>query len=391
VSAIPQPITGLNRILVIKLADLGDAIIATAAISALRATYPRARIDVLTTANGANAFQLCPALDRIIEIDKHAFDDPRGLLHPMNAAKLTKLVTRLRLARYDAIVLLQHLTTSFGAFKYRWLCRATGAPIRAGLDNGQGTFLTHRAIDYGFGAKSVHDYNLDVVAQLGAVTADARPRIVVSECAQQSAKRLLDEHGVVDPYIVIHPSVGGYSTARNWPAGRFAAVAHLVRSKTGYQVLLVGANDATDASQLICASTDVINLVGETGFDVLASVVAGALLVIGADSSVTHLAAATATPTLAIFGPSNHNAWKPFGATILSTQTTELANANAVVVRSDIPCSPCFYTGYSLGRRDGCPLRTCLDQISAVRVTQIALQILERNHPSESATTESEY
>ncbi|HEX7103830.1 MAG TPA: glycosyltransferase family 9 protein [Nitrolancea sp.] len=390
-SAKPQPIEGLNRILVVKLADLGDAILATSAIAALRAAYPHARIDVLTTANGATAFRLCPALDRIIEIDKHAFDDPRGLINPVNASGLAWKIARLRFTRYGAVVLLQHLTTSFGALKYRWLCRAIGAPMRVGLDNGQGTFLTHRAIDYGFGAKSVHEYNLDVVAQLGAVTDGARPLIVIPERAQQSAGRLLNKHGVVQPYIVIHPSVGGYSSARNWPAERFTEVAHLIRSKTGYQVLLVGANDATEAARQICASTEVINLVGTTTFEELTAVINGAKLVIGSDSSVTHLAAATAIPTLAIFGPSNHNAWKPVGAMVLSAQTTELPKSSAVVVRSDIPCSPCFYSGYALGRREGCPLRTCLDQVSASRITQIALHILATNRADETATLSSEY
>src|SRR5690348_12350697 len=124
VFAQPPPIKGLKRILVIKLADLGDAIIATAAIAALRAAYPNAQIDVLTTSNGATIFQLCPAINHIIEIDKHAFDDPRGLLRPLNAARLARVIARLRVERYGAVVLLQHLTTNFGALKYRWLCHA---------------------------------------------------------------------------------------------------------------------------------------------------------------------------------------------------------------------------------------------------------------------------
>jgi heptosyltransferase-2 len=388
VSARPTTIEAINRILVVKLADLGDAILATSAIAALRGGYPNAQIDVLTTDNGATAFRLCPAIDRIIQIDKHAFDDPRGLLHPLKSAHLASCIIRLRRSRYDAVVLLQHLTTSFGARKYRWLCQAIGAPIRAGLDNGQGSFLTHRAIDYGFGAKSVHDYNLAVVAQLGAVSDGARPLVVIPDSAQHAAQRLLAEHGVTEPYVVIHPSVGGFSSARNWPAERFAQVAQTIHSQTGHRVLLVGADDAMGTARSICSSSEVINLVGRTSFDELSAIVDRAALVIGADSSVAHLAAAIATPTIAIFGPSNHNAWKPVGAAILSEKTAMLPDASAFVVRSGIPCSPCFYTGYSLGRRDGCPLRTCLDQVSAEWITQIALEILARTSSNESTETD---
>ena len=385
-SAKTPPIEGLTRILVVKLADLGDAIIATSALAALRASYPDAQIDVLTTANGVSAFRLCPSIDQIIQIDKHAFDDPRGLVHPSNAIRLASIIRRLRSAHYGAMVLLQHLTTSFGARKYSWLSRAVGSPIRAGLDNGQGAFLTHRAVDYGFGVKSVHDYNLDVVAQLGATTDGARPHIVIPQSARDSADRRLRDHGVTQPYVVLHPSVGDYSRARNWPAERFAEVAHSLGSRTGLRVLLVGANDAFGAAQVVCASSDVINLVGQTSFVELGAIVDGARLVIGADSSITHLAAATATPTIAIFGPSNHNAWKPFGATILSDQMSSSPMPATVVVRSGIACSPCFYTGYALGRRDGCPLRTCMHQVSADRVTQIALQILSAIPPPDIAT-----
>jgi ADP-heptose:LPS heptosyltransferase len=188
VSASSNAIPGIKRILIIKLADHGDAILATSAIAALRVTYPNATIDVLTTSNGAIAFELCPVIDHILVIDKHAFDSPRGMLHPAKSLRLMNLVRRLRRSRYDAVVLLQHLTTNFGALKYRWLCRGIGAPIRAGLDNGQGDFLTHRAVDYGFGVKSVHDYNLDVVAQLGANIEQPRPSISVPDDARRAAR-----------------------------------------------------------------------------------------------------------------------------------------------------------------------------------------------------------
>lgn len=368
----------LDRILVVKLADLGDAILATSAIGALRLAYPGTQIDVLTAGAGAAAFGLCPAIDQIITIDKHAFDSPTGLVDPRNAAHLLRLAVRLRRTRYDAVVLLHHLTTRFGALKFDWLCRATGAPIRAGLDNGRGAFLTHRAVDYGFGAKPVHDYGLDVVALIGVPGDVARPSIEVPGAGRSGVSRMRAEFQVKPDYIVIHPSVGDYSPARNWNPHRFAEVARTLTARFDISVVLVGAPDASRAANEIGDQAHVVDLTGKTSVAELAAILGGARLVIGADSGVAHLSAALDTPTLAIFGPSNDRAWRPFGAQPVTIHMPQLPPGQVFTLRADLPCAPCFYSGYALGRRDGCALRTCLDLVSSEKVAEFATMILRR-------------
>ncbi len=252
----------LDRVLVVKLADMGDAILATSAIGALRQTYPYARLDVLTAGAGASIFHLCDSVDDVITLDKQAFDHPTGLLNPRSAASLLALTARLRFRRYDAIVLMHHLTTDFGAKKFSWLCTAIGAPIRAGLDNGRGTFLTRRATDYGFGFKSVHDYGLDVVALLGADVEGARPHISIPAEADRQVDHLLQAAGIRNEFIAIHPSVGGYATARNWFHDRFTAVARSIREELSVPVVLVGADDASERRAANCARITVDQLGG---------------------------------------------------------------------------------------------------------------------------------
>ncbi len=366
----------LDRILVVKLADIGDAVIATSSVSALRSKFPHARIDVLTAGTGVETFQLCDRVDRVISLNKYAFDQPIGLLNPVHGANLLRLITRLRRNRYDAIVLLHHLTTEFGAKKFRWLCRAVGAPIRAGLNNGYGDFLTHCAIDYGFGVKSVHDYGLDVVSLLGADRQDAHPALTVPESAKETAGDLLASHQIEGDFVVIHPGVGGYSRARNWYPDRFAEVARSITTTFGLPVVLVGASDSAEAADEIKELADVRSLVGSTSLPELAAVISRAKLVIGADSGVVHIAAAVDTPVIAIFGPSNHEAWKPFGAQVISGNAPASISGTTFVIRCDLPCAPCFYSGYALGRREGCALRTCLDEVRSQHVAKIATQIL---------------
>lgn len=364
-----------ERILVVKLADLGDALLATPAIRGLRQRYPDARIDALTAPAGAAILRLCPDVDRVIGFDKRAFDAPTELLKPGASATLARLALRLRRSRYDAVVLLHHLTSRFGAAKFRALCLATGAPIRAGLDNGRGDFLTHRAVDYGYGGLSELDYAIAVTATLDAIPEDPAPRIAIPEAARAERNTLLRASGVSRPYVVIHPSVGSYAPVRNWSPERLAAVGHALARECGLQVVVVGAEDARASAAAMADRHDFVDLTGRTSVAQLAALLEGAALVIGSDSGVPHLAAAVGAPLVAVFGPSNQDAWHPFGSVVWQPGAP-LPASPRVVVRAGLPCSPCLYTGYALGRRDGCGNPTCLELISEGNVAQIALMIL---------------
>ena len=118
---VDAPVTGVsvNRILVVKLADMGDAILATSAVGALRRAHPYARIDVLTAGAGAAVFGMCKAVDEVLTLNKAAFDQPTGLLNPLAAASLLALTARLRARSYDTIVLLHHLNDTFRRTKVR--------------------------------------------------------------------------------------------------------------------------------------------------------------------------------------------------------------------------------------------------------------------------------
>jgi heptosyltransferase-2 len=368
----PQP----GRILLVKLADLGDALLTTPAIRALHQTFPKARIDALTTPAGAAIYELVPEIDRIIRFPKEIFDRPTGLIQPWRTASIAWLAARLRAARYDAVVLFHHLTTTFGTAKLRALCLTAGAPVRAGLDNGRGGFLTHRATDYGFGARTEWQYYLDVAGALGACTAETRPVLTIPDKADATGAKLLGDLSAGTPAIVIHPSVGWYSQARAWPVKRFAEVARWLQNEYQARIVLVGAPDASEAAAAIRATVDAIDLTGRTSLAELVAILRRADLVIGADSGVAHLAAAVEAPLLTIFGPSNHDAWRPYGAAAYTIGDEQIPDSGALVVRSGIACSPCFYTGFTLGRPQGCALRTCLDLVPVDEVVRVAGHIL---------------
>ncbi len=208
-----------RRILVVKLATLGDLLTATPALRALRTAWPDAHIGVLATPASAGVLRGLDSVDEVIPFDKFAFDRPgqaaRGIPVALGFARA------LRAGGWDALALLHHLTTPFGVAKYAALALASGAPIRAGLDNGRGrAFLTHHAEDRGFGWKHEVDYWLDVARLLGAERPAApRLELVVSSEDEAWAASTWSRLGAAQA-VVLMPGSGAFSIARRWsPAG----------------------------------------------------------------------------------------------------------------------------------------------------------------------------
>ncbi|MFN8565726.1 MAG: glycosyl transferase, partial [Anaerolineae bacterium] len=229
-----------RRILIVQLADIGDLILSTPALAALREADPDAHIALLTTAHAA---PILPdrLVDDVIVFDKHTFDHPKALLKPGNLRRALALAAQLRRGRYETTIFFHHFSTRFGALKFAALAWSARSLNRIGLDNGKGTFLTDRLPDPGFGAKHQAQYWLDLVGVAGAdstprragVKTDTSPLNPLSTTWRgevgHSSPQASGETGVRSdtnaPRIAIHAGSGGYSRARRWDAGAFAAVA----------------------------------------------------------------------------------------------------------------------------------------------------------------------
>ena len=376
-----QPVTLPEnaRILVIKMAGIGDLLLATPALRALRETYPHAHIDLLVTPDSAGILNGWQVIDRIIVLDKYLFDYPQQFLtRPRNLLRLKPLWRDLRDGHYDAVLLLHHLTLPFGRLKHQLLLRATGAQWRVGLDNGHGWFLNVRVKDNGFGAMHEAEYYLAVAGAVGAKTKDKRLVVPLSEADHRQAWQLLYEHetpqNIRHPIIAMHPGSGGYSTARRWAPERFAQLADTLYSGVGGQLLLLGGPEEAELHQhiidMIHSEMPVRSMAGRGSIKVTAALLEQVDLFIGNDSALVHLAVAAGTPTVAIFGLTNARAWGPFA--------DEKAGQQALIVRLNLPCMPCFYRGHDLGTPEGCATRDCLALLSVDPVATAARRLLTK-------------
>ena len=344
-----------ERFLLVQLADIGDLVLATPAISALRQAKPQAQIDLLAS---CHALPIVPPglVSRIIPFDKGDRNATRALFSRQNVRRLLSLTQ----GDYDTVIFFHHFTLKIGVTKFRLIARASRAERIVGLKNHHAEFLTDYAIDEGFGAKHEAQYWLELVGLVGAAS---RPRPAQVHRQPHPATSNPREAG---PKIVIHAGSGGYSAARRWLPQRFAQVAMQLQQQYDAEIILVGAgaDDSDEVAQLMDGKPT--NLVGRTSLPQLADVIGHADLFIGADSGVMHLAAAAGAPVISIFGPSNFRAWHPWAV-----------GGRAAVLTSRAECSPCSYVGHQIGARDGCPARTCMKLVSSAAVLQAAKRILD--------------
>ncbi|QBD82039.1 glycosyltransferase family 9 protein [Ktedonosporobacter rubrisoli] len=365
------------HILVVKLAGIGDLLLSTPALRALRESYPLARIDLLVTPDSAGLLNDWEVIDNIIVLNKYLFDYPQQMIkHPHNLLHLTPLWHTLRDGHYDAVLLFHHLTLRFGRYKHQALMRATGARWRIGLDNGHGWFLNVRVPDQGFGAMHEAEYSMAIAQAAGATIKNKRLELPLSEKEQAEGRQLIyEDHSPLDlprPIIAMHPGSGGYSTARRWAPERFAALADTLFEDAGGQLVLMGGPEEVELHQhissLMRSAMPVRSLAGKGSIKVAAAALQHADLLVGNDSALMHLATAVGTPTVAIFGLTNHKAWGPY--------TGDPTSKLATVVRLDLPCMPCFYRDHSLGTPEGCSTRDCLALLDVDPVAVAARRML---------------
>lgn len=356
-----------QRILVVKLADMGDLLTAIPALRALRDSFPKARIDALVTPHTAPILAGSLLVDEVLTFEKHWYDSLISAVKPSSLWSIFRLWQNLRSRKYDRLFILHHLTTRWGTIKYAGLALSTRAKERIGLDNGRGWFFTQRAKDLGFGGRHEVEYWLEVVGLVGAKTENLR--LPVSERAVEEAKALLEGSGRWKegmPLVAIHPGSGEYSLARRWPPDHFAQVADGLIERCGIQVALLGGQDEVELTQSVASLMrhEAINLGGKTAIPVLAGLLRLSRLFLGNDSGVMHLASAVGTPVVAIFGPSNPAAWGPWGE-------------NHEVVQIALECSPCIYRRFQLGKIGGCEKPRCIEEISPEMVLAAAERLLQ--------------
>jgi len=329
------------RLLLVKLADLGDAVIVSTALNATRETLPEFEVDLLLGSAGAPLYVGDARVRRVHSFDRRLIEGCR-VLSPLSLYAWGRLLWALRRERYEVVILAHHLTTLLGALKLASAALATGATVRAGLDNGRGWFLNRRVPDRGFGVKREGEYWTELVSAVAGRESRTSPSLAIQPAALRSARALLEAERATRPLIALHHGLGGWIPSRGWTVEGFAQVAALLHERTGGTVLLVGGPEEREAAQAVGGLSGVhtVVLAGRTDVPTLVALLSLCDVFVGTDTGVMHVAAAVGVPVVSLWGPTNEAAWGPL--------VSPGGNA-AVCLRAPDRPTPWVYVGRSMG------------------------------------------
>ncbi|WP_425999487.1 glycosyltransferase family 9 protein [Caulobacter sp. DWR1-3-2b1] len=278
----------IKKVLVIKLGALGDFVLALAAMKKIREAHPKAKITLLTTPPFEALAKLSPYFNTV-ETDGR----------PEDFGDLTKMLGRLRSARYDRVYDLQTSSRTnwyFQAlrpFPPQWSGVATGCALPQRGKARQNMHTLERQADQ-LRAAGIWP---DAPTEHGS----APPPDLSWILRRHKEARPVAGAAAPRPYVLFVPGGSAHRMEKRWPVEAFAQLGSLLKAR-GLDIVIIGGPQESAMARAIQKSVgQARDLTGRTDFAQLAVLGAKAALVVGNDTGPTHLLAASGAPTIALF------------------------------------------------------------------------------------------
>lgn len=338
----------IKRLLIRSTNWIGDAVMTTPAVRAIRKNFPNAEISILTKPWVAPVFESSPYVDNLLIYDdtgKH-----KGLSGKLRLAK------ELKQYNFDVAILLQN------AFEAALITFFAGIPCRIGYNTDVRGFLLTHSVPCTPQIKKVHQtgYYLGILQGVGLEADGFGLDLLVDEKHQKRAAEILEEHGIsrADRLVGINPSAT-FGLAKQWLPERYAALSDKIHEIFGAGILLFGGPGDRELGRRISQMMQhpPVDVCGKTDLGEAIGLIKECDLFITNDSGLMHVAAALDIPLIAIFGSTN-----PI--------TTGPRSQRGKIVRVPIKCSPCL--------KPECPEGhlKCMDQIDIDMVFEAVKELL---------------
>jgi lipopolysaccharide heptosyltransferase II len=341
-----------RRVLCIRLDYMGDVLMCTPAMRALRESLPGREITLLTSAGGAAVAQMIPEIDRSI-----AWAVPwmkSSIAH--SPALDQEMIERLREENFDAAVIFT--TYSQSALPAAMCCYLAGIPLRlAHCRENPYQLLTHWVPDPEPQQSLRHETQrqLDLVASVGAHCGNTHLSFRVPDEARQWASERLLTLDLPEQWVLLHP--GATAASRRYPPASWTAVAEMLVAQ-GLPVLFSGSADEAPLIEGIREGMRgaSVSLAGELDLARLGALIASAPVMVSNNTGPAHLAAALGTPIVDLYALTNpqHTPW-------------EVASR---VLYYMVPCRNCY--------KSVCPQQhqDCLARVEPAQVVQAVRELL---------------
>ncbi len=314
----------MRNILLIRLSSLGDIVLTSPAIRAVRQHFPEAHISMLVGKQFADLLTANPHLDEVITFDRKAGNKDTG--------QMRRVIRLLRERRFDLVIDFQR------KFRTSLLGYLSGAKCRVGYHQPNGMLCTvrvpdrsNRAVRAGrMSSAPAIDRYFALLHPIGVEATDKTLELFIKDEDRAFSHEIMATKGIAAdrPKVGLFP--GAAWKLREWMPDRFAAIGDRAAQQFDAQVLLFGGPHEGELVQQVgdLMTTAAIPLAGTLGLRQLAALIERCDLFVTNDTGPMHIAAAMQTPTVALFGPGDHIRFQPLDP----IHTT---------IRHHVPCNPC--------------------------------------------------
>ncbi len=345
------PLQHGNKVLILRLDAIGDFVIWLAAAKEIRAHYTGYHITLLGNDLWTDLARKLPWFDNVLPLNRKRF-----FMNPLYRCRM------LRTIQHEGFRIALNAVYSRDFLVSDVCIRASGASTRIGfVGNAENSTPWQKRIGDRWytmlvpsGPKHQLDQDADFVRNLGSNYSARLPELPRFPLRKDLAGK---------DYYVIIPGAG--HEMRQWPIGNFQEIARRVYNKSGYTPVLCGGSREIDLSRSFLNNADfpVMDLVGRTSLVDLAAVIAHAKFLIGNDTGAIHIAVATSTPSVCIFGGAHPGRYVPYPPSL---------NAPLKAVTHPMDCFNCdWHCVYDDSRTV-----PCIDRISVDDVWREVLTVL---------------
>jgi ADP-heptose:LPS heptosyltransferase len=339
-----------RKILLIKLAAVGDTILLVPVLKEIKSRLPQAELHWLVSGINAEIAKTVPYADRL------------WIWNPVSVKTLYGLAKTLRREKFDIVIDAEQWARGTAI-----LTRLIGAPTRIGFDapgQHRQSAYTHPILKRADQHEIKEFFSL-LVPLVGNVenenlelweTEQGKTDVTLN----LSAKEKTAKH----PWVLIHPGCGFDGLPREWPLAHYSILGHWLIKHYGAKLFLTSGPEETRKTQNLnkLLSRQAVDLGGRLSWQGIVSLVKQVDLVVSGNTGVMHVAAALKKPQVALHGPTSSQLWGPI-------------NPKAEIVHSPCPQCPCLVMGYEYHRLT----QECMSLIEIEDVKQAVARLFDNN------------
>jgi len=351
----------IKKILIVQVAGIGDLVLATPTLRALRDRFFQSHISLLTLPRAKELIIGSGYIDEVFTFDLKKYSSFLSFLRIRRFKEVLGLVKKLRQEHFDMTINLYGLVRKRGIIRMALLLYLIGTKYRVGRNtDGRGFFYNIKVPEDSRGSKHEVERNLDVARVLGADIKDKHLEVHVSGEDDKYVSEFLRKNQALDSNLIIGFNPGAAVPSHLWGKENFARLGDKLVERYKCKIVITGGPEEIKLAYEVADLMQIKPLIttGKLIFKQSAALIKRCDLFISNETGPMHIAVAMNTPLIALLGPASIK-YFPYGD-----------KERFIVIKKDVSCSPCY--------KLRCKRHVCMELITVEEVMQAAVKLIER-------------